>query len=110
MKRRTAPQRTSAPPVPLIIAGLTVAGVIAVLAVANLAPKGARGPAATAGPAVSQDVARTTNGADIHFGLTEVDLGTIPLGKEVGYAFSYANVGNETLRIDDVQVRVLEGC
>ena len=111
VKRRTAPKKASrGPSAPLIIGGLTVVGVLAVLAVANLMPKGGGGPAAGAGAAVAHDVGRTSNGPDIHFGVTEVDLGTIPLGKEVGYAFSYANIGNDTLRIDDVRVRVLEGC
>jgi hypothetical protein len=99
-------------PVPTAIAGLTFAGIVVAIIIANLT-------AATVEeiPAVVQetgveghDVEVTSAGADIHFANTGVDFGVVPLNKEVGYEFSYANVGNETLRIEDVRVRVLEGC
>jgi hypothetical protein len=54
--------------------------------------------------------AATTGGPDLHFTTTFVDLGLVPLGTEVGYAFSYANTGAKTLRIEDVNVRAVRGC
>jgi hypothetical protein len=52
----------------------------------------------------------TSGGASLHFTTTSIDLGLVPLGKEVGYTFSYANIGAETLRIGDVNVRAVRGC
>ncbi len=52
----------------------------------------------------------STGGPDLNFTTTSVDLGLVPLGKEVGYAFSYANTGAKTLRIEDVNVRAVRGC
>lgn len=54
--------------------------------------------------------AASAGGPDLHFTTTSVDLGVVPLGTEVGYAFSYANVGAKTLRIQDVNVRAVRGC
>jgi len=54
--------------------------------------------------------AATTGGPDLHFSTTSVDLGLVPLGKEVGYSFSFANIGAKPLRIGDVNVRAVEGC
>ena len=54
--------------------------------------------------------AATSGGPQLHFSTTSVDLGLVPLNTEVGYAFSYANTGAKPLRIEDVSVRVLEGC
>lgn len=49
-------------------------------------------------------------GPDLRFDATGVDFGVVPLNTEVGYAFTYTNAGSETLRIEDVRVRVIEGC
>jgi hypothetical protein len=54
--------------------------------------------------------AATTGGPDLHFTTTSADLGVVPLNTEVGYAFSYANTGAKTLRIQDVNVRAVRGC
>ncbi len=54
--------------------------------------------------------AASAGGPDLHFTTTSVDLGVVSLGTEVGYAFSYANIGAKTLRIEDVNVRVVRGC
>ncbi|TAK65711.1 MAG: hypothetical protein EPO22_04535 [Dehalococcoidia bacterium] len=54
--------------------------------------------------------AATTGGPDLHFSTTSIDLGLVPLGKDVGYSFSYANVGAKPLRIGDVNVRAVKGC
>ena len=97
-------------PVPAAVAGLTAIGVIVAILAANLfatAPKPA--PVTESGPG-GHDVPATSAGPDIHFATTGVDFGHVPLGKEVGYAFSFANVGDAPLRVQDVRVRVLEGC
>ena len=54
--------------------------------------------------------AASSGGAKLHFSTTSTDLGLVPLGKEVGYTFSFANVGAKTLRIGDVNVRAVKGC
>ena len=54
--------------------------------------------------------AASDGGPDLHFSTTSTDLGLVPLGKEVGYTFSFANVGAKPLRIGDVNVRALKGC
>lgn len=54
--------------------------------------------------------AATTGGPDLHFSTTSIDLGLVPLGKQVGYSFSFANIGAKTLRIGDVNVRAVKGC
>ena len=54
--------------------------------------------------------AASSGGPDLHFTTTSVDLGVVPLGQEVGYAFSYANIGANTLQIEDVNVRAVRGC
>ncbi len=66
-------------------------------------------------PAPTQVAARTTvdpaaSGPKIAFGTTAVDFGVVPLSTNVDYAFSYANVGTGKLKINDVSVRVLQGC
>ncbi len=54
--------------------------------------------------------ATNSGGAKLHFSTTSTDLGVVPLGKEVGYSFSFANIGGKTLRIGDVNVRAVKGC
>lgn len=54
--------------------------------------------------------AASAGGPVIHFTTTSVDLGVVPLNTEVGYAFSYANIGAKTLQIEDVNVRAVRGC
>jgi len=49
------------------------------------------------GPAISLDV-------------TSVDFGDVPLNTPVSYAFPFSNTGDATLQIEDVQVKILEGC
>jgi hypothetical protein len=96
--------------VPAAIGGLTGLGIVMVFIVADLFAVEPWDGAITEIGAVGHDVPATTNGADIHFATTGVDFGIVPLNKEVGSSFSFANVGNETLRIEDVKVRVLDGC
>ena len=49
-------------------------------------------------------------GPRIHFPVESVDLGQIPLQTNVSYAFELTNAGDATLYIEDVQVKMLEGC
>jgi hypothetical protein len=49
-------------------------------------------------------------GPAIQFQTSSADLGQIPLDVPVSYAFGFANVGDDTLRIEGVDVKVLEGC
>jgi type IV secretory pathway TrbF-like protein len=44
------------------------------------------------------------------FDATSVDFGDVPLDTPVSYAFPFANMGDATLQIEDVQVKTLEGC
>lgn len=49
-------------------------------------------------------------GPSIQFPTSSVDLGQVPLDTPVSYAFEFANVGDDTLRIEGVDVKMLEGC
>ena len=49
-------------------------------------------------------------GPAISFEATSVDFGDVPLNTPVSYAFPFANMGDATLQIEDVQVKTLEGC
>jgi hypothetical protein len=44
------------------------------------------------------------------FEATSVDFGDVPLNTPVSYAFPFSNTGDATLQIEDVQVKILEGC
>ena len=49
-------------------------------------------------------------GPAMAFDVTSVDFGDVPLNTPVSYAFEFANTGDATLQIEDVQVKTLEGC
>ncbi|OFW64825.1 MAG: hypothetical protein A2Y74_06335 [Actinobacteria bacterium RBG_13_63_9] len=49
-------------------------------------------------------------GARLFLPATEVDLGQIPLMREVSYSFDLENVGDAPLVISDTSVYMLEGC
>lgn len=97
-------------------AALGLGLVVAVGLVAVFATMGGGG---NSGPSLSP-VAETTResqplgsnhaGPAIDFPVTEVDFGQIPLDTPVSYAFEFANVGDAPLQIEDVQVKILEGC
>ena len=70
---------------------------------------GHSGAAITNAP-TDHPTAAATGGPSLHFSTTSIDLGLVPLGKEVGYSFSFANIGAKTLRIGEVNVRALKGC
>ena len=94
---------------PIALAGLTLLGLAAAVILSNLPGGGGTTSPREIGQA-GHDGQERTQGPDIHFSTTGVDFGDVPLGKEVSYSFSFANVGSETLRILDAKVRVLEGC
>jgi hypothetical protein len=54
--------------------------------------------------------ASPTRGPAIDFAATEVNLGLVPLDTSVSHAFDFMNVGDDTLRVENVDVKVLEGC
>jgi hypothetical protein len=49
-------------------------------------------------------------GPRLYLPVESVDLGQVPLKTVVSHAFDLRNVGDATLRIEDVQVKMLEGC
>ena len=64
-------------------------------------------------PVVEEQSTQTTphqGGPAIAFDVTSVDFGDVPLNTPVSYAFPFANRGDATLQVEDVQVKTLEGC
>ena len=64
-------------------------------------------------PAVEEEGTQTApraGGPAMAFDVTSVDFGDVPLDTPVSYAFPFANRGDATLQIEDVQVKTLEGC
>ncbi len=64
-------------------------------------------------PIAEEKATETTprpGGPAMAFDLKSVDFGDVPLNTTVSYAFEFANVGDATLQIEDVQVKALEGC
>jgi hypothetical protein len=49
-------------------------------------------------------------GPRLYLPVEGIDLGRLPIGPKVSYAFALRNVGDAPLSIEDVQVRMLEGC
>ena len=60
--------------------------------------------------AESTQTAPHAGGPAMAFDVTSVDFGDVPLNTPVSYAFPFANMGDATLQIEDVQVKTLEGC
>jgi hypothetical protein len=64
-------------------------------------------------PVVEEESTQTAphaGGPAMAFDVTSVDFGDVPLNTPVTYAFPFANTGDATLQIEDVQVKTLEGC
>ena len=61
-------------------------------------------------PSVSADAQPFQGGPRLYLPVASVDLGQVPLKTVVSHAFDLRNVGDATLRIEDVQVKMLEGC
>ena len=123
MSRKRHPQRDSRSKRPLSRrltwlwpAGLGVGlvgaiGLVAVLA--TIGGGGSSGPSLTPVAETTREsspVAGSHDGPAIDFPVTEVDFGQVPLNTEASYAFEFSNVGDATLQIEDVQVKMLEGC
>lgn len=49
-------------------------------------------------------------GARLHFPVEEIDFGHVPLNTNVSYAFAMTNVGDAEVEIEDVGVKILDGC
>ena len=49
-------------------------------------------------------------GPRLYLPVESVDLGQVPLNTVVSHAFDLRNVGDATLKIEGVQVKMLEGC
>ena len=50
------------------------------------------------------------DGPRLYLPVEGIDMGHVPLGPKVSYAFALTNVGDAPLSIEDVQVKMLEGC
>ncbi len=49
-------------------------------------------------------------GPRLHFPVNAIDMGQVPLNRNVSYSFAVTNVGDAAARIEEVDVTVLEGC
>jgi hypothetical protein len=58
----------------------------------------------------TEGAATRQGGPAMAFDAKSVDFGDVPLNTPVSYAFEFANTGDATLQIEDVQVKTLEGC
>jgi hypothetical protein len=58
----------------------------------------------------TEGAATRQGGPAMFFEATSVDFGDVPLDTPVSYAFPFSNTGDATLQIEDVQVKILEGC
>ncbi len=123
MSRKTRPQRgrRGKPPLPKRLTwlwpatlGLGLVGAVALVIVfASVGGGGGSGPSVTPvaeNTGESSPVASSQGGPSIDFPVTEVDFGQVPLNTEASYAFEFSNVGDAPLQIEDVQVKMLEGC
>ncbi len=124
-RRRTPQKRRRAgllSPGAAIVALMAAAGVIFV-GVALLGGGGAANQAASQDPNAKPTknysdsqkpekhvIDAAAAGPRVHFATTEIDMGVVPLATNVGYSFSFANVGTEKLRLGSVFVRTLQGC
>jgi hypothetical protein len=111
MTRRSKNPGSSARPFFIGLAACVVVALALVVGIQLLTKGGGddSGAAVTNAPTDHPSPA-TTGGPDLHFSTTSFDFGLVPLGKQVGYSFSFANVGAKTLRIGDVNVRAVKGC
>ena len=100
----------------LIAGGFLVAiiGAIVVLLVG-----GAKGGGGAMGDEFTTDISETssedggepfTGGPRLYFPVESIDMGQVPLNKNVSYAFAMTNVGDGAAHIEDVDVSILEGC
>ena len=92
-------------------------GALAVVALAVVGMTRTGGNQDTAGQDITPVAEEKTEGATsrqggpaMFFEATSVDFGDVPLDTPVSYAFPFSNTGDATLQIEDVQVKILEGC
>lgn len=104
---------------PLVIWGLiaAVAGTAAFLVVYAATSDGGSGSARTDSSAqAAQTPSDPSKGQPFQGGprlyspVASMDLGQIPFRQKVSQSFDLRNVGDAPLRIQDVQVKMLEGC
>jgi len=98
-------------------AGVAVVVALGVVVLAVVGMTRAGGNQDTAGQNITPVAEETTEGATsrqggpaMFFEATSVDFGDVPLNTPVSYAFPFSNTGDATLQIEDVQVKILEGC
>jgi hypothetical protein len=115
--KRRATRRRRLPP--LAIWGLiaAVAGTAAFLVVYATSSGGGGSSADTNSSAQTAETPSDASkgqpfqgGPRLYFPVASMDLGQVPFGKEVSESFDLRNVGDGALRIQDVQVKMLEGC
>lgn len=112
MKRTRTRSASGSRPILIGIAAVSVLalGLIVAMEILGSSGGGPQPEAVVTQAPEDHPAAASTGGPDLHFTTTSVDFGVVPLGKEVGYAFSYANIGAKTLRLGDVNVRAVRGC
>ncbi len=99
----------------LAAGGLVIAAIALVIVLAVYGSMGGGGdkgsaPQAVETPSEDRGGEPFQGGARIYLPVESVDLGQVPFNTEVSYAFELTNVGDAPLRIEDVQVKMLEGC
>jgi len=110
MTRRPKNPSSSTRPFFIGLAACVVVALALVVGVQLLKGGGDSNGAAVTNAPTDHPSPAATGGPDLHFSTTSYDFGLVPLGKEVGYSFSFANIGAKTLRIGDVNVRAVKGC
>ena len=90
-----------------------VAGVVVLLVVYAVAGGGGNGDSSAQVAETPSDPSKGQpfeGGPRLCFPVPSMDLGQIPLMTNVSESFDLRNVGDAALRIEDVQVTMLEGC
>lgn len=90
-----------------------IAGIILLVVVEGA--RGGGGPGTDFEPGITETQSKSggepfQGGPRLHFPVESIDFGVVPLNTDVSYAFAMTNVGDAEAQIDDVKVRILEGC
>lgn len=111
-RRRSKRSRVSSRPLVISFVALLAVAIAGIVAFDVLLSRDAGGPAPLSPVAVRTAVpgAPGARGPDLRFDASGVDFGVVPLNTEVGYTFTYVNAGTAPVRIEDVRVRVVQGC
>ena len=110
MQRSRRSTGSSSKPFFIGMAACVVVALAVVVGFELLTSGGGHSGATVTNAPTDHPTASASAGPSLHFSTTSVDLGLVPLGKEVGYSFSFANIGAKTLRIGEVNVRAIKGC